>query len=203
MRMTCGKPIMDADSPWDDVADSHTTRDAEWAKISTEFTNAGYREGITAGKESALQEGFDSGFAEVGAPLGMELGLLRGFASALLLFLSSQAASAEQEAALSEVRDISRQLAHIRLTDIAPRDLEAEAHALEHLEMDDEEELVGDEELLEKRKMELLEDQLARLTSGAAGGSATIDVRPTADDVRRLKARLVSLSQNLGLAPAL
>lgn len=69
--------------------------------------------------------------------------------------------------------------------------------------MDDEEELVGDEELLEKRKMELLEDQLARLTSGAAGGSATIDVRPTADDVRRLKARLVSLSQNLGLAPAL
>ncbi|KAI5890541.1 uncharacterized protein SCHCODRAFT_02632147 [Schizophyllum commune H4-8] len=199
---------MDLDSPWDEVADSTTTRDAEWAKLSSDFTNAGYREGITAGKESALQEGFDSGFADVGAPLGRELGLLRGMASALLSFLSSQAANAESEGApavnegaIAEVRDISRQLAHIRLTDIAPRDLEAEAHAKEHLQLEEDEDLVTDDELLEKRKMEALEDQLARLTSGTMGGGSR-EARPTADDVRRLKGRLDNLTGLMGLAVA-
>ncbi|KAI4521852.1 hypothetical protein K523DRAFT_275728 [Schizophyllum commune Tattone D] len=193
---------MDLLSPWDEVADSTTTRDAEWAKLSSDFTNAGYREGITAGKESALQEGFDSGFADVGAPLGRELGLLRGMASALLSFLSSQAANtatAENEGAIAEVRDISRQLAHIRLTDIAPRDLEAEAHAKEHLQLEEDEDLVTDDELVEKRKMEALEDQLARLTSGAMGGGSG-EARPTADDVRRLKGRLDNLCGLMGLA---
>ncbi|KAL1744786.1 hypothetical protein HDZ31DRAFT_37826 [Schizophyllum fasciatum] len=190
---------MDMDSPWEDAADSTTTRDAEWAKLSSDFTNAGYREGITAGKESALQGGFDSGFADVGAPLGRELGLLRGFASALMSFLSSQSTDADGGAALAEVRDISRELAHIRLTDIAPRDLEAEAHAREHLQLEDEEDLVTDEELLEKRKMEQLEDQLARLTSGAAGGGPPSEARPTADDVQRLKGRLESLAGHMGL----
>ncbi|KAL1695591.1 hypothetical protein GGG16DRAFT_109253 [Schizophyllum commune] len=189
---------MDLDSPWDEVADPATTRDAEWAKLSSDFTNAGYREGITAGKESALQEGFDSGFADVGAPLGRELGLLRGMASALLSFLSSQAANAENERATEEVRDISRQLAHIRLTDIAPRDLEAEAHAKEHLQLEEDEDLVMDDELVEKRKMEALEDQLARLTSGAIGGGSG-EARPTIDDVRQLKGRLDNLSGLLGL----
>ncbi|KAL1680330.1 hypothetical protein EV122DRAFT_250652 [Schizophyllum commune] len=199
---------MDLDSPWDEVADSTTTRDAEWAKLSSDFTNAGYREGITAGKESALQEGFDSGFADVGAPLGRELGLLRGMASALLSFLSSQATNtgnegttAENEGAIAEVRDISRQLAHIRLTDIAPRDLEAEAHAKEHLQLEEDEDLVTDDELVEKRKMEALEDQLARLTSGAMGGGSG-EARPTADDVRRLKGRLDNLCGLMGLAVA-
>ncbi|KAL1723937.1 hypothetical protein EV715DRAFT_260564 [Schizophyllum commune] len=197
---------MDLDSPWDEVADSTTTRDAEWAKLSSDFTNAGYREGITAGKESALQEGFDSGFADVGAPLGRELGLLRGMASALLSFLSSQSANAgtdsanaENEGAIAEVRDISRQLAHIRLTDVAPRDLEAEAHAKEHLQLEEEDDLVTDDELVEKRKMEALEDQLAKLTSGAMGGGS-VEARPTADDVRRLKGRLDDLSRLMGLA---
>ncbi|KAL1736152.1 hypothetical protein EV714DRAFT_198848 [Schizophyllum commune] len=197
---------MDMDSPWDEVADSTTTRDAEWAKLSSDFTNAGYREGITAGKGSALQEGFDSGFADVGAPLGRELGLLRGMASALLSFLSSQVpnagnegATAETEGAIAEVRDISRQLAHIRLTDIAPRDLEAEAHAKEHLQLEEDEDLVTDDELVEKRKMEALEDQLSRLTSGAMGGGSG-EARPTADDVRRLKGRLDNLCGLMGLA---
>lgn len=48
---------------------------------------AGYREGITAGKEEALQEGFDAGFAEFGAPVGKEIGVLRGMSAALLVFL--------------------------------------------------------------------------------------------------------------------
>ncbi|KAG7085740.1 hypothetical protein E1B28_003283 [Marasmius oreades] len=40
---------------WDENASPHIVSDSEWAKMSNEFANAGYREGITAGKESALQ----------------------------------------------------------------------------------------------------------------------------------------------------
>ncbi|EPQ31000.1 uncharacterized protein PFL1_01189 [Pseudozyma flocculosa PF-1] len=51
-------------------------RDA--AKVESQFHDIGYREGITAGKLSTLQAGFDHGFSEVGAPIGRALGQLRG-----------------------------------------------------------------------------------------------------------------------------
>ncbi|TFY74295.1 hypothetical protein EWM64_g9718 [Hericium alpestre] len=82
-------PVISSESPWeDDTTAVPQAHEAEWAKLSSDFTNSGYREGITAGKEDALQEGFDAGFAEVGVPLGQELGLLRGLASALQSFLA-------------------------------------------------------------------------------------------------------------------
>jgi hypothetical protein len=159
----------------------------------------GYREGITAGKESALQEGFDDGFAHVGAPLGHELGVLRGIASALLSFLPMNSSHRpEQEAMIIEARDIASQLANIRFVDIAPRDLEAEEHARQHMETDDSE-LEMDEEVAEKRKMEELEDMLAQLTAGTNTGQNRSG-RPTAEDTRLLKARLQVLTQALGLS---
>ncbi|KAF7968652.1 hypothetical protein HWV62_9787 [Athelia sp. TMB] len=121
----------------------------------------GYREGISAGKESALQEGFDAGFAEVGVPLGHELGLMRGVASAINSFL---AGSSEDDGMVSEAREISSLLSNIRFTDIAPRDLEAEEHARQHLDNDGDA-LDENEELEAKRKMEQLEDMLSQLTA--------------------------------------
>ncbi|KAG1765907.1 hypothetical protein EDD22DRAFT_978608 [Suillus occidentalis] len=53
------------DSPWEEDPRADYAPEADWAKLSNEFTNSGYREGIIAGKESALQEGFDAGFAHV------------------------------------------------------------------------------------------------------------------------------------------
>ncbi|KAH9054016.1 hypothetical protein EDB83DRAFT_2552793 [Lactarius deliciosus] len=52
------------ESPWveDDNAPSHYA-EAEWTGLSTNFTTASYRDGISSGKEVALQEGFDAGFA--------------------------------------------------------------------------------------------------------------------------------------------
>jgi hypothetical protein len=38
---------------------------------------------------------------------------------------------------INEMRDIATKLSKIRLEDISPRDLEAEAHALQHLEESD------------------------------------------------------------------
>ncbi|KAK0236914.1 hypothetical protein EDD85DRAFT_907735 [Armillaria nabsnona] len=174
------------DSDWDEevTSDLHAG-EAEWTKLSSEFINTGYREGITAGKEAALQEGFDAGFAQVGAPMGHELGLLRGIASVLTAFLSS-ASDPDRE----EARSISSALSSIRFSDIAPRDLEAEEHAREHLED-------GVEEIEEKRKFEDLEDMLSRLS---AGESITVDEgRPTLEDLQQLKERLKTLMERLGL----
>ncbi len=164
---------------------------------------AGYREGITAGKESALQGGFDEGFAQTGAPLGRQLGLFRGFASALLSYLSNMPDPLPQhEALMQETRVISAALGNIRFSDIVPPDLEAEAHAREHLETannDDDGDLVPNEELQEKRDMEGLEDSMTRMSAGAV---ASVDnkARPTAEDVTRLASRLQAVASQLSLS---
>ncbi|TFY82846.1 hypothetical protein EWM64_g1168 [Hericium alpestre] len=185
-------PVISSESPWeDDTTAVPQAHEAEWAKLSSDFTNSGYREGITAGKEEALQEGFDAGFAEVGVPLGQELGLLRGLASALQSFLASMPPTPELEAQLAETREIAEKLAEVRFSDIAPRDLEAEQHAREHLQ-DGAEELDENDELAEKRRVEQLEDMMNQLTAGA-GGSQGGKSRPTVEDVQMLKARLEGL----------
>lgn len=89
----------------------------------------------------------------------------------------------------------------VRFTDIAPRDLEAEAHAREHLESEGSEMEVNDG-LAEKRKMEGIEDMLAQLSAGTGGGAGTSG-RLTVDDVRGLKVRLEALTGQFGvLVPA-
>ncbi|PIL22604.1 hypothetical protein GSI_15294 [Ganoderma sinense ZZ0214-1] len=203
---------MDDEDFWSD--DPKAIQNSEWDKISNDFTNAGYREGITAGKEGALQEGFDAGFASVGAPLGRNLGILRGLAAALLAFLSHPPMAAQRGTLAEEVRGIASALSNVRLSDIAPPDLEALAHAREHLEqaridaaMGEDEDDVTDpaalnEELRAKRDMEGLEDLMAQMSSGVSGsasGAKANPKRPTAEDVVRLKERLLAIARELGL----
>ncbi|KIK64915.1 hypothetical protein GYMLUDRAFT_160114 [Collybiopsis luxurians FD-317 M1] len=186
------------DSPWDEDAAPDAHRDAEWSRISEEFTTArqtGYREGITAGKESALQEGFDSGFANVGAPIGREIGILRGMISALLASLNG-GMRVQDEALLAEAQSISSQLSKIRFSEVAPRDLEAEAHAREHLGEDDE--MEENEELAEKRKMEGLEDMLNRMSAGV-DPAPTEEPKLTMEDVQKLKTRILSVCATIGV----
>ena len=104
--------------------------------------------------------------------MGRELGAIRGMASALLVFVTSKSPETTEERSLAiEARDIVSQLSSIRFTDIAPRDLEAEEHARQHLE-DDESGLDVKGELVENMKM----------------------------DVALLKSRLDNLALKLGLA---
>lgn len=186
---------------WQD--DPKILQDSEWSSLSANFTNAGYREGITAGKESALQQGFDEGFAGVGAPLGRELGILRGVASALLSFLTLPVNQSERQDSIAEVREIASQLGDFRLSDIAPPDLEAERHAREHLDTygggdEDDDEMELNDELKEKMAVETLEDLMVQMS---AGDSTTEAVkRPNAEDMHRLKSRLLSLCEELKLS---
>ncbi|KAG1797782.1 uncharacterized protein HD556DRAFT_1355301 [Suillus plorans] len=182
------------DSPWEEDPRADYAPEADWAKLSNEFTNSGYREGIIAGKESALQEGFDAGFAHVGVPIGRDLGSMRGVISAIASFLSSK--SQENPTTLTTARQISSSLAGIRFSDIAPVDQEAEQHAREHLDANDDL-IEQSEELLQKREMEGLEDMLQRLTAGAT--SRPLQGRPTREDVIRLKEGILTLGAQLGL----
>lgn len=183
------------DSPWEEDPRADYAPEADWAKLSNEFTNSGYREGIIAGKESALQEGFDAGFAHVGVPIGRDLGSMRGVISAISSFLSSKSQE-HSTTLLTTAREISSSLAGVRFSDIVPPDQEAEQHAREHLDANDD--LVGQsEELLQKREVEGLEDMMQRLTAGSASTSS--QGRPTREDVVRLKEGILNLSGQLGL----
>ena len=105
------------------------------------FSQVGYREGITAGKERALQEGFDDSFASIGAPLGREVGILRGTVHVLLARWENQAnddTTSTQSVPYNELRALSRRLDAIRLKDLAPKDVQAELHALEHMDVEKE-----------------------------------------------------------------
>ena len=149
------------------------------------------------------------------------MGILRGLCSALLAVLgraqphSSQLPSpgfAESGALLAEVRDVAARLADVRLSDIAPLDPEAVAHAREHADAamsvdspndedsdDDVDPAALNEEIRDKRDMEGLEDLMARMGAGA-GPAPALRARPTAEDVARLRDRLMEVAQSLGLA---
>lgn len=172
------------------------------------FEQVGYREGITAGKEAALQEGFDEGFAQTGVPIGRRIGLLRGTSSVLLSILTSQAPlphilAPERNNLATEARDISSRLNEIRFSDIAPPDLDAEQHAREHLdsaEGDDRDmDIDLSDELTSKREVESLEDMMNRMGAGSLS-AAEKKGRPTTEDVAQLAERLVNLANRLGLS---
>jgi len=192
----------------DNTVPEHHFGRQEWDRLEDNFINAGYREGITAGKEEALQEGFDYGFETYGVPIGREIGMLRGLASALLIFLSREdkdnhpslpgarqgasptgvpgaERSEEQVRAWlgltnirTKVAEIVRALADVRLASLIPPDVEAIEHAKEH---------AGGDEGLGK----------------LAGLDATEERERKVQEVEILKTRLKLVLQELGLDIAL
>ena len=109
----------------------------------------------------------------MGVPLGRELGRFRGVAAAILSLLRSQSPDSLE---LEEIRSISFVLATIQFSDIAPRDLEAEQHAKEHLAIDD--------------------PVIVENTDSEA--ETVPQERRTIEDVVNLKERLALLSAKLG-----
>ncbi|CAE7227543.1 unnamed protein product [Rhizoctonia solani] len=163
--------------------------DREWNKLSTDFMTAGYREGITAGKESALQEGFDDGFASTGAPLGRQVGTLRGQANALLALCARRQIS-DLEA---EVREIVQGLSRVKLSALAPPDMQAIEHAKEH-ESDAPD--VGD---VEMDQMGGLEDAFESLSTSKSAGKEDVMRRSVEamTDLNRLRERLEAVCARL------
>lgn len=110
----------------------------------------------------------------MGVPLGREIGNLRGAAAAIKSLLNSQNPDPLE---FEELRSVSSILSNIRFSDIAPRDLEAEQHAKEHLGFDDP----------------------AMVESTESGTATAPEEKRTVEQVAKLKERLVLLSGKLGL----
>ena len=95
----------------------------------------GYREGLEAGKLSELQAGFDEGYNETGAPLGLSLGRLLGETDALLAITASKQGLTEtQKQARHDLQSFGLKLKDLKLDDLAEPDWEAFEHDLEHHE---------------------------------------------------------------------
>ena len=165
---------------------------------------AGYREGISAGRLSTMQNGFDQGYA-VGAPLGRQIGELRGVAASLLAYLTSSTSTGKSAAAtitspnivddtarkevIEKMRDLIRRLGKLRLKDLAPRDHEAEQHAIDHGE-----EIQVPQDLQDKRDMEALEDSMNGL-----GASATKQQASGLEELQACRVQLRELLNAVGL----
>ncbi|OAV96902.1 hypothetical protein PTTG_26182 [Puccinia triticina 1-1 BBBD Race 1] len=80
--------------------------EVEYTRLAEQFHTTGYREGIHKGKDAAIQEGFNNGFA-AGAQRGKRLGSLRGRASATLNILLKHM---EEDARVHRVRQLIREL---------------------------------------------------------------------------------------------
>lgn len=105
----------------------------------------GYREGITLGKESKLQPGFDQGFS-LSSPIAKHLGILRALAASLLALLTTAAAakhatklaalpspdSPERALLVAQLREVVTALGRLDENSCLPVDEEAEEHAREH-----------------------------------------------------------------------
>ncbi|EJD40910.1 hypothetical protein AURDEDRAFT_186862 [Auricularia subglabra TFB-10046 SS5] len=169
----------DSDAGTVPVASSASHAEREWNKLHAEFTNAGFREGAIAGKEAALQDGFDDGFASTGAPAGRALGLLRGQAAAALAIVTKHG-PAEFE---GELRDIVSALSNVRLHDV--------------VQLDDAAPRTGaNAELLEVQPSAQLEMDQLEATLGQLGNTPTAASR---DPIAELRTRLAAALNQLGL----
>lgn len=149
---------------------------------------AGYRDGITSGKSSHLQTGFDQGFTTA-SPFAREVGSLRGIAATLLAILTTASgakhagnvggALGERNAVVvGECRALVTALGKLDEQRVLPVDQEAEEHAKSH----------ADEglslEMLERKEMRRMEEAMNGLGSGKkAEGVGLEDCRGKLEDL--------------------
>ncbi|OWZ33002.1 hypothetical protein C356_05559 [Cryptococcus neoformans c45] len=185
----------------------------EYTRIASKYSDAGYREGITDGKLSTLQQGFDEAFAQ-SVSLSRRMGALRGRAAALLAFAKASSSSSSptsvpilnsishsQQALLDDLHDYIKQLSSIRRSEVLPEDLERIAHEREDHAAASASTSNGVFELdtTDEREMESLEKSLEMFGS-ASGTKANQDDEKEEEEkkygeegIQRLEAKLKEL----------
>jgi len=108
--------------------------------------------------------------------------MLRGVANALKAFLASKSMEG-LEGVQQEIGEITKRLSTIHFTDLAPPDLEAEAHAREHLEDNTQERQMIDGVPLEK----------------ILNSAEEVHERPAVEELRTIRGRLEDMLQRAGL----
>lgn len=147
---------------------------------------AGYREGITDGKLSTLQEGFDSSFTSSVHP-SRTLGGLRGRVSALLSLASIRSTTTNLDA----LRELMQDLNRVKRNEVLPIDTEREEHERDEHGDDNAFELEGNE----KRDMEGLENALESL--GGTGKESGKGGKREDELLKDLEGRLERLEKEM------
>ncbi|CAO1628093.1 unnamed protein product [Sympodiomycopsis kandeliae] len=114
------------------------------AKVQRQFYDTGYREGITSGKLSTLQVGFDQGFNQ-SSSIGRSKGNLRGQANAIHIYLTEYTRQKQSKrknnktdtlpsssATINTSRKILSQVSSLNVDNLLEPDWEARKHELEH-----------------------------------------------------------------------
>lgn len=162
-----------------------------WDRITTKYSDVGYREGISEGKLSSLQEGFDQSF-ETSVPPVRRLGKLRGAASALLAYTTGM--EPKDDLLVERVRTLISDLGRIKPSDVLQVDQEALDHAKEHL-WDDNEDLPR-----EKKEMDDLVDAFDVMAGQKVDGVAGERAQREDELLSLLETRFQTLQQSAGLA---
>jgi hypothetical protein len=161
-----------------------------WNRITTKYSDVGYREGISEGKLSSLQEGFDQSF-KMSVPLVRRLGNLRGAASALLAYMTGM--SATDYVLVEKVRALISDLGRIKVADVLPVDQEALDHANEHMG-DDNEDLPR-----EKKELDDLVSAFDVMAGQKVDGVAGDRLQREDELLSLLEKRFDALQQSAGL----
>ncbi|KAJ9109057.1 hypothetical protein QFC21_000384 [Naganishia friedmannii] len=187
------------DADWDTSPAPHTSTanvhsHTHWERLTTTYADAGYREGITPGKLSTLQRGFDEAFAGSVVP-SRRLGQVRGRVAAMVAFLQTRndesfPALTATTTLLDRAKDTRRLLSRVRRDQVLPIDEEALAHAAaEHPDEQPQQlltqqqgrtndEAVGNawtkegQEVRERREMERVLDAMEDLSSASSAQQA-------------------------------
>lgn len=109
----------------------------ETEKVQRKMYDDGYREGIGLGKEGAIQQGFDHGFQANGAPIGRQLGKLKGTLHALEIRLiqsrtGNHSSSDNLIKILESTQTLRQRVNSLQLKDLIEPDWEAIEHERQH-----------------------------------------------------------------------
>ncbi|GAA5937361.1 Yae1p [Sporobolomyces koalae] len=181
----------------------------EWDKLSSRYHDAGYRDGITNGKNSNLQLGFDQGFS-LASSYARQVGQLRGVATTLLSILTTQSGSKHvptlinaqdegntKDSIVSQLREVVNLLGKLERDQVLPVDQEALEHAKSH--NNDSTAATGfSQEYVDKQEMNELGDMLNTL-----GHNATTRSRDHVAQLEECRTQVGIVLERMGLLEVL
>ncbi|KAH8550593.1 hypothetical protein BGW37DRAFT_497558 [Umbelopsis sp. PMI_123] len=113
--------IWASDEDSDQVSYDQMIAQREWEKMNEVHGNEGYKDGIVAGKDITIQEGFNKGYKE-GVALGRQFGKLRGIASTLLVYYTQVQKDVLDSALIEKLIQLHNELSTLGVEDLYTKD---------------------------------------------------------------------------------
>ncbi|KAJ2956219.1 hypothetical protein NQZ79_g7902 [Umbelopsis isabellina] len=109
--------IWASDSEQDQLSYDQQIAEREWNKMNEVHGNEGYKDGIVAGKDITIQEGFNRGYKE-GVALGRQFGKLRGTVSTLIVYYTQLQKDVIDPALMEKLTHLNKELTAVGIEDL-------------------------------------------------------------------------------------